>query len=166
MTDVSSLVYVGFWRRVLASLIDGFLMAVVTIPVLFLWYGRNLTDLRTSATGFAGLFDFLLQVVFPVVVVVGFWYYKQATPGKMAVGARLVDARTGGKPSLGQCVGRYFAYILSALPLCLGFLWVAFDPRKQGWHDKLARTLVVERPTALSAPAIYPPHPPTQTPQG
>ncbi|RYY81863.1 MAG: RDD family protein, partial [Comamonadaceae bacterium] len=35
------------------------------------------------------------------------------------------------------------AYFVSAIPLCIGFLWVAWDPRKQGWHDKLAGTVVV-----------------------
>jgi uncharacterized RDD family membrane protein YckC len=160
--DAHSLQYVGFWRRVLASLIDTVLLAAVTIPVLLLWYGTSLFALRLSESGLAGPFDFLMQYVVPMLAVIGFWHYKQATPGKMAVDARIVDARTGGRPSLGQCVGRYFAYVLSALPLGLGFIWIAFDRRKQGWHDKLAGTLVVETPTALQAPAIHPPQPPGQ----
>ncbi len=61
----------------------------------------------------------------------------------MAIRAKVVDAKTGGVPSVGQCIGRYFAYILSAIPLCLGYIWVAFDPKKQAWHDKLAETVVV-----------------------
>jgi uncharacterized RDD family membrane protein YckC len=48
-----------------------------------------------------------------------------------------------GPLSWGQCIGRYFAYFLSFLGLCLGFMWVGWDERKQGWHDKLAGTLVV-----------------------
>jgi uncharacterized RDD family membrane protein YckC len=75
--------------------------------------------------------------------VVLFWMYRQATPGKMAIGARIVNARTGERPSTGQLIGRYFAYYVSILPLMLGFVWVAFDPRKQGFHDKLANTVVV-----------------------
>jgi len=46
-------------------------------------------------------------------------------------------------PSLGQAIGRYLAYFVSALVLGLGFIWIAFDTRKQGWHDKLAGTVVV-----------------------
>jgi uncharacterized RDD family membrane protein YckC len=69
--------------------------------------------------------------------------YRQATPGKMAIGAKIVDAKTLGKPSTGQLIGRYFAYYLSSIVLLLGFIWVGFDARKQGWHDKLAGTLVV-----------------------
>ena len=59
--------------------------------------------------------DLLLNWVLPAVAVVLFWVYRQATPGK----------------------------IVSMLPLMLGFIWVAFDARKQGWHDKLANTVVV-----------------------
>jgi uncharacterized RDD family membrane protein YckC len=54
-----------------------------------------------------------------------------------------VDAKTLGKPSNGQLIGRYLSYYLSSIVLLLGFIWVGFDPRKQGWHDKLAGTLVV-----------------------
>ncbi len=40
-------------------------------------------------------------------------------------------------------MGRYLGYFASTIPLCLGFLWIAFDKRKQGWHDKLAGTVVI-----------------------
>ena len=41
------------------------------------------------------------------------------------------------------CVGRYLAYFVSTIPLALGLIWVAFDKRKQEWHDKLAGTVVI-----------------------
>jgi uncharacterized RDD family membrane protein YckC len=72
-----------------------------------------------------------------------FWRYRGATPGKMAIGAKIVDARTGGAPSTARLVLRFFAYLASMLPLGLGFLWIAFDRRKQGFHDKIARTAVI-----------------------
>ena len=74
-----------------------------------------------------------------------FWMFRSATPGKMLVSAVIVDAKTLGKPSTSQLIGRYLAYYASTLPLCLGFLWVAFDKRKQGWHDKIAGTLVIKK---------------------
>jgi len=61
----------------------------------------------------------------------------------MMLSLRIVDAETGNTPSVGQAVGRYFGYFLSAIVLCFGFYWIAFDRRKQGWHDKLAGTVVV-----------------------
>ena len=131
--------YVGFWVRVGATLIDSILLLVVTMPFLLAFYGLAYLD----SDNIEGPADFILSYVFPIVAVILFWYFKQATPGKMAVHAKIVDAKTGGAPSVGQCIGRYFAYILSAIPLCLGYIWVAFDPKKQAWHDKLAGTVVV-----------------------
>jgi len=61
----------------------------------------------------------------------------------MAIAARIVDAATGAKPSTRQLVVRYLGYYVAIVPFMLGILWVAFDPRKQGWHDKLAGTVVV-----------------------
>ena len=86
--------------------------------------------------------DFLISWVLPALAAVACWRYRSATPGKMIVSAWIVDARSGQQPSLVQCLVRYFAYVLSALPLGLGFVWIAFDPRKQAWHDKLAGTVV------------------------
>ena len=134
--------YVGFWARVLASLIDGILIAIATAPLLYTIYGAGYWD-SNNLIEFQGGWDFLLSFVLPAAAVILFWKYKSATPGKMAVSAVIVDARTGGRPSIGQWIGRYFAYILAFVPLGLGVLWVAIDRRKQGWHDKLANTVVV-----------------------
>lgn len=135
--------YVGFWVRVGATLVDTVLMALITFPLLVSIYGWAYFDIEQS--GFvAGPADFLLSYVFPPVAVIWFWLKKQATPGKMAVSAKIVDAKTGNAISVGQAIGRYFAYILSIIPLGLGFLWVAFDSKKQGWHDKLAGTVVIK----------------------
>jgi uncharacterized RDD family membrane protein YckC len=137
--------YVGFWARVGASIIDTILVMVICFPLVTWIYGR---DYWSSTALVQGPADFLINWVLPAVAVLLFWIYRQATPGKMAISARIVDAQTGGRPSNGQLVGRYFAYYLSMLPLFLGFIWVAFDPRKQGWHDKLAGTVVVRVPRA------------------
>lgn len=93
----------------------------------------------------AGPADFLITWVLPAVAIIVFWITKQATPGKMAISAKIVDASSGMAPSTGQCIGRYLAYFISMFPLCLGILWVAFDRKKLGWHDKLAGTVVVRQ---------------------
>lgn len=77
------------------------------------------------------------------IILLVLWFKKQASIGKMAISAKIVDARTGGVPTKGQLIGRFFAYFLSFLPLGFGFLWIAFDSKKQGWHDKLAGTAVI-----------------------
>ncbi|WP_281556015.1 RDD family protein [Thalassomonas sp. RHCl1] len=134
--------YVGFWPRVGASLIDTILLGVIIWPILTAFYGESYW---TSGSFVQGPMDFLLSWIFPAVAVILFWVAKQATPGKMAVSAKIVDAKTGNAASTGQLIGRYFAYYLSLIPLGLGFIWIAFDERKQGWHDKLAGTVVVRK---------------------
>lgn len=132
--------YVGFWARVGAAIIDSILMAIVLVPVFRLFYGgvdySDLAMLDSPA-------NIMINGVLPAIVVVLFWVWRQATPGKMAIGAKIVDAKTGGTPSTGQFIGRYLSYYLSSIVLLLGFIWVGFDAKKQGWHDKLAGTVVV-----------------------
>ncbi|HXV14157.1 MAG TPA: RDD family protein [Candidatus Krumholzibacteria bacterium] len=148
----AQLEYAGFWRRFVANFIDGALLAIIIWPILIAVYG---IEYFTSTDVVAGPIDFLLTWVLPTIAVVLFWMHKQATPGKMAVSARIVDATSGKKASTGQLIGRYFAYIPSTLGLCLGFLWIAFDPKKQGWHDKLAGTVVVRPAKRGPAPVRF-----------
>lgn len=157
--DSAGLGYAGFWWRFLANIVDTLIMSVAQFGLLFLLFPGAL-DVEVTAPGEPGAeigplggLDTetgalvtganLLVILLGVAYVLGFWLTKQATPGKLAIGARIVDARTGAKPSVGQFILRYLGYFVSSLPLGLGFLWVAFDRRKQGWHDKIAGTVVV-----------------------
>ena len=142
--NASAVQYVGFWKRVVATIVDSILVLLIILPIVTTIYGWDYWD--AEKTGFiAGPADFLFTWVLPAVAVVLFWIYRQATPGKIAVNAIIVDEKTGSPPTTGQYIGRYLAYYVSTIPLGLGFIWVAFDKRKQGWHDKLAGTLVVYR---------------------
>jgi uncharacterized RDD family membrane protein YckC len=131
--------YAGFWIRLWASLIDTVLLGILLIPMLMAIYENYWSSTRLIQ----GPADFLLSWLLPAVLVVLFWVKRQATPGKMATTLYIVDASSGLKPTAKQWAIRYAGYYLSALPLCLGFIWVAFDARKQGWHDKLAGTVVL-----------------------
>lgn len=138
--NTDNLEYVGFWARVGATLIDSLLIVAITLPLLFLIYGANYFLSEETIKGPA---DVLISYVLPTVAVIAFWHLKQATPGKMLLGAKIVDSTTGLPPATGKLVIRYFAYIISLIPLGLGYFWIAFDPKKQAWHDKLAGTVVV-----------------------
>lgn len=140
--EKQELEYVGFWARVGAAVIDTLLMMAVTFPLLIAIYGWEYFGVAQTSL-VAGPMDFLVSYIFPAVAVIIFWLTKQATPGKMAVSAKVVDAESGKPLSVGQSIGRYLGYYLALLPLGVGILWVAFDKRKQGWHDKLAGTVVV-----------------------
>ncbi len=150
--DAIDLEYVGFWLRVGAAIIDTLLITLIIVPVLIYVYGPTYW---TSERLIQGPVDFLVSWVAPAVAIVLFWIARQATPGKMAIGARIVDAASGGTPSSGQLVLRYFGYYVAMIPLFIGIVWVAFDPRKQGWHDKLARTVVVRRKGGIAEPVRF-----------
>ena len=128
--------YAGFWIRVLASIIDTLIIAALTLPIAgFLITGDGI---------FGGVIGFLFNYIFPAVAVILFWVYKSATPGKMVFNLKIINVNTGEKPYVGQLIGRYLSYYVSILPLMLGIIWVAFDKKKQGWHDKLAATAVIK----------------------
>lgn len=136
--------YAGFWVRVAATIIDSVLIRIVITP-LFLLLGEQ--SFGASDSLIPSGWDLTLNYFFPALAIILFWIYKSSTPGKMVFKLKIVDAKTGGRPTTRQLVGRYFAYYISILPFMLGFAWVAIDNRKQGWHDKLAGTLVVRDKT-------------------
>lgn len=133
--------YAGFWIRTGAAVIDTMLLMLVVVPLLVALYGWAYFDPNQAVTARPG--EFLITWVLPAVAVLAFWILRQATPGKMIVATRILDAESGEPAGAGQLIGRYLGYYVACLPLFLGILWVAFDKRKQGWHDKLAGTVVV-----------------------
>jgi uncharacterized RDD family membrane protein YckC len=139
--STDELEYAGFWVRVGAAVIDSVLVMCLIYPILVWVYGWSY--LGTAMMEPAGFTDVLVSWVLPAAVVIVFWISRQATPGKMALQLRVVDAKTGGTLSLGQSLIRYLGYYVSTIPLGIGLIWVAFDPKKQGWHDKLASTVVI-----------------------
>lgn len=148
----SEMEYAGFWSRVGATLIDTVILMILTVPMLLAVYGRSYWE---NESFIAGPADFIISYVLPAVIVIALWVRLSATPGKMAIGATIVDARTGGKPGVRQFIIRYLGYFVSTIPLCLGFIWVGFDARKQGWHDKMAGTVVVRRKGGGAEPVRF-----------
>lgn len=132
--------YAGFWIRVGATLIDCIVMFIVIgIPLTFIYGSEYWIDEQLLK----GFWDLVLGYILPVVATILFWRHYLGTPGKMATNLRVVDAKTGYRLSLSQAIARYFGYIISILPLGLGFIWIGLDKKKQGWHDKLAGTVVI-----------------------
>ena len=115
---------------------------MIIVPLLLWIYGIEFL-LDVNSPLIAGPAHFLISYVFPAVATLVFWRYRQATPGKMLLNMKIVDAKTFGPPGSGQLFGRYFAYLVSMIPAFLGFLWIGWDSRKQSCHDKLARTVVI-----------------------
>ena len=133
--------YAGFWIRFVAYIIDSVVALVVSFGLAVV-SGEPFIDTDPAAPAF-GITDFI-GLIFGIVYFVGFESSAyQATPGKMALGLIVTD-NDGRRISPMRAVGRYFAKILSAVILLIGFIMVAFTDRKQGLHDLMAGTLVVK----------------------
>lgn len=137
-------VYVGFFMRLVASIIDSLLVMAIIVPLGWSSLHSAFNPSHPFSTQSDGLLGFLVNWVLLPAAIVLFWRFRGGTPGKMAIGAQIVDAETLGPPSNLQLVIRYLGYFVSTLVFGIGFLWIIWDGRKQGWHDKLGRTVVIK----------------------
>jgi uncharacterized RDD family membrane protein YckC len=109
--------YVGFWSRVGATIIDAIIVWVITLPILAMIYGAAYWHDTKLVHGPA---EIIVGWIFPIVATVWLWVATGQTPGKMVIGARVVDAETGERLGVGQAVGRYLSYFLSMIGLFVG----------------------------------------------
>ncbi len=93
-------------------------------------------------------FDNLISPLIGVAYFVAFWVWRGQTPGKMVAGIRVIRT-DGSNITLGVAFLRCLGYIVSAAVIFIGFIWVAFDRHKQGFHDKIAETYVVKLPEPI-----------------
>ena len=138
----NNVVYAGFWLRLSATVIDLIILFfLITLPVSMI-YGAD-QYLNNTAYTYMGVWHFIIEFVFPLILTIWLWLRFSATLGKMILKLKIVDIKTSGPISFRQAIIRYIGYLPSFYCLLLGILWVAFDNRKQGWHDKLASTAVI-----------------------
>ena len=124
--DRPDIEYMGFWIRVVASIIDSIIVSL--IQVIFTFIGIEIISI---------FFGLLYGVLF-----IGL---KGQTPGKMALGIAVVNAQ-GNVPGIGRAIIREIpGKLISTVVILLGYVWVARDRRKRGWHDYLAGTFVVRK---------------------
>jgi uncharacterized RDD family membrane protein YckC len=146
--------YGGFWRRFVALSIDLFILG--TIGVTMLIVGSVAFGLGISPEDMAADPDTLMELGMKVMAIyqaLGFllnmayftWFHGTTgqTPGKRLMGLRVVRD-TGEAISFGTAFLRWVGYLISFMPLCMGFLWAGADRRKQAWHDKIAGTVVID----------------------
>jgi uncharacterized RDD family membrane protein YckC len=144
--------YGGFWRRWVALLVDKFILYIIYFILIMLElrifpsspYARH-PDMQAGIGGnMTGRYLLGHCLISMIISMAYFTYFHGAigqTPGKILLKLQVV--RTTGKSlTYGIAFLRWTGCIISSLPLFLGFLWVAFDSRKQGWHDKIAGTVV------------------------
>ena len=137
----NNVVYAGFWLRFCAIIIDSILFILLLIPLPLIYgFGQYL---NSGPLSYLGVWHILLELILPITLTILLWLRFSATPGKMFLKLKIVDTKTSGPISFRQALIRYIGYLPSFYCLLLGVLWVAFDKRKQGWHDKLASTAVI-----------------------
>jgi uncharacterized RDD family membrane protein YckC/Tfp pilus assembly major pilin PilA len=133
-------IFAGFWRRVAAYLLDNLIVLIPMIVVVVI----------LDSEGWASLAQFVI-----------WWVYKagmessavQATLGKKAMGIKVCDME-GQRVSFARATGRFFASLISALLLCIGYIMAGFTTKRQALHDLIASTLVVNaRATQSQIPA-------------
>lgn len=144
-----SLRYGGFWIRFAARLIDGILLQMVFIPLrLMLGLGTlgtmtpNASPEAVIALGMVAVLLSLLSFVVAACYEIFMTGLRGATLGKMALGLKVVRA-DGGPVSLGVATARYFATLVSAITLGVGYIMAGFDDQKRSLHDRICETRVV-----------------------
>ena len=147
--------YAGFWIRLLAFVIDAFALFAVIWVFLGLWplaFGLGWMGGSEGAAvsrGEVSIVYWILTVLIPFVMVVAyfvcFWGWRGQTPGKMVMRIRIVYF-DGNRIGWGGAAMRFLGFIISFLLVFIGHIWVAFDNRRQGFHDKIADTFVITIP--------------------
>jgi uncharacterized RDD family membrane protein YckC len=152
--------YAGFWKRVAAYILDAIILYIPQFIIQKMMGGDAAKEaMKQAIAASPGDFHAAMAAQHQYYVAMGpailigtvlTWIYFailessswQATVGKMALGIRVTNDR-GARISFLHATGRFFAKYLSFLILCIGFLMVAWTRRKQGLHDIIASTLVL-----------------------
>jgi uncharacterized RDD family membrane protein YckC len=148
--------YGGFWRRVIAVVIDGFLLNILMSPLYLGWVwpvmmsaGRTRPDDLDPTQAMAIVGTCLGFLVVGGLIETAYFAFlesstQQASLGKLALGLKLTDLE-GARITLGRAVLRRVARTLTAFTLGIGFLMMLWTKRRQTLHDLMAGTLVLRR---------------------
>ena len=149
--------FAGFWRRLVAFMIDSTIVTIIFVVLLVIaglafFFGAMSADNNAWINNLANLKAFssilLLTMVFYIAINTAYFTYFHGTtgrtPGKMLLGLQVLSA-DGTPISFGIAFLRAVGYLVSSLlgTIPIGFIWAAFDQRKQAWHDKIAGTVVL-----------------------
>ncbi len=135
---VRQLVYAGFWRRLVATLIDFVLLLTLLLPLYLVVNGLPLTVSYITNHWIFNLLWFI--------GLIAFWGATGATPGKRLLNCKVVklnNDNTISDISFVTALLRALGYIVSAIPVYLGFFWIGFDKKKRGFHDLMLNTVVI-----------------------
>ena len=166
--------YAGFWSRAAARIID-LLIIIAAFNLIYLvdtlgadaglWTGMGLGEGSPPGGAFsmANVLRGLFFLTFPVFYYVYLHAVYGQTFGKMALRIRVVNEH-GTPLDYRKAFLRWLGYFLCDLTFYVGYVWAAFDPRKQGLHDKVCKTVVVRTDAPHPPPAATATEPPAGAP--
>ena len=132
MANAPAIEFAGFRRRLVAFIADAAIIVAIAMALSSLFpFAENIT----------------VRTIVGIAYHVGFLAWRGQTPGKILLNIKVIRT-DGGLVSLGYALLRFLGYVLSFVVIGIGFLQIIYDPRKQGWHDKIADTYVIKLPTA------------------
>ncbi|HET7465783.1 MAG TPA: RDD family protein [Candidatus Dormibacteraeota bacterium] len=149
--------YAGFWIRFVARFVDGLIVGIPLTIVLFVLVaiggviGSNTSD-QNAQNAAAGVLGgaFVLFYIVALLGIAGYQIYFWGTSGQTIAmrlfHLRVVDATTGAPIGIGRAIVRWLMTLVNSWACYIGWIWVAFDARKQGWHDKVASSVVLQTP--------------------
>jgi len=144
--------FAGFWLRFTAAIIDSILLSLITAPLMAIAFAEQHNSIKVLEP--ANPLSLLINLGIPLLITIYLWSRLAATPGKMILNIKIINSKTFRKPTTARSAQRYLSYFLSLLPFGIGFIAVAFNQEKQGFHDMIAGTYVIRKikPKEIGAP--------------
>jgi uncharacterized RDD family membrane protein YckC len=130
----------GFWMRFVAHICDGINSLLIILPFqglnnILLHNGQDAVASLASVVGGAATIYFLAK-----------WTGERGgSPLRVKTGVLVLDETDGSYIGIRRAFIRVLMGYVSQLVLLLGYFWMLWDPKKQTWHDKVAKSVVVQR---------------------
>jgi len=138
--------YGGFWIRLVAYIIDAFILGVPMAIINIIAMGIVMRNVRSMGMyTFASIFLMLIFIALSLAYILIGWSKYGTTIGKRIFGLYVVDDQTGRAPTMGKAFLRLVGYIIDGFTFYIGFLMIAFTADKRGLHDMIAKTHVIKR---------------------
>ncbi|NOY75628.1 MAG: RDD family protein [Kiritimatiellaeota bacterium] len=144
--------YAGFWIRALAIIIDWFILFAIQFPISIVFgvvigmvgaMFKNSEIAGTVSVVLIQIVNMLVSLSIQMLYEVIFVVKKSATPGKMALGLKVINTDGTTQISYGKSFGRYFAKMLNGFTLYIGYMMAGWDDEKRGLHDRICETRVI-----------------------
>ena len=144
--------YASFFSRFIATIVDSFFFVIIIYGLVYVIFGGAIFIPDESGQspyqileGTSLITYIIINNILPVIIVIWFWIKYKGTPGKLIMNIQVIDEESGSSLTIGKSILRYIGYLVSTIPLGLGYLWVLFDKKNRAWHDMIAGSVVIKK---------------------